>query len=400
MWNLLPEQASTFAAEVDRMYIVLTILSLLFALPIAGLVIYFGVKYRRGAKVDRTGALHESTPLELSWVTLLVILSLAVFVWGSQLYVRMYAMPDDALDIYVLGKQWMWQVQYPTGQREINQLHVPVGRPVRLTMISQDVIHSFYVPAFRTKTDVLPGRYSVMWFEATKPGEYDLFCAEYCGTEHSGMVGKVIVLEPRQYEEWLRTHVNGGADPIPEHVAGEGETALQTMAQSGEQLFLNLGCNSCHVTTGRGIGPSLVGLLGREEALTTGERIVADVQYIRRSILDPRAQIVAGYPAVMPTYEGQIDEDELFRLVEYIRSLTTAVDANQAPDNNPANETGEDNTPGDGPAESELNGSPAENGQTGTQEGDRAPDANLSGDQSDAADDNSAGGTVDENNQP
>ena len=389
MWNFLPEQASTFAAEVDRMYIVLTVLSLLFALPIAGLVIYFGIKYRRGANVDRTGALHESRPLEFSWITLLVVLSLAVFVWGSQLYVRMYAMPTDALDIYALGKQWMWQFQYPTGQREINVLHVPVGRPVRLTMISEDVIHSVYVPAFRTKTDVLPGHYAVMWFQATKTGEYDLFCAEYCGTEHSGMVGKVVVLEARQYEEWLRTHVSGGADPIPEHVANEAAQGPQTMAQTGEQLFINLGCNSCHVLNGRGIGPSLVGLWGREVTLSDGQTLVADAQYIRRSILDPRAQIVEGYPPVMPTFEGQIDEEELFSLVEYIRSLNTPTDANQAEDSNPANQTGADTTPGDGPEAGEPDRPPADADQNDTPGNE--PGTDLSGDQPDAADDNPAG---------
>lgn len=393
MWNFLPEQASTFAAEVDRMYIVLTVLSLIFALPIAGLVVFFGIRYRRGAKIDRTGALHESRPLEFSWITLLVVLSLAVFVWGSQLYVRMYAMPDDALDIYVLGKQWMWQFQYPTGQREINVLHIPVGRPVRLTMISEDVIHSFYVPAFRTKTDVLPGNYSVMWFEAIKTGEYDLFCAEYCGTEHSGMVGKVVVLEARQYEEWLRTHVSGGSDPIPEHAAGSVAEGPQNMAQSGEQLFTNLGCNSCHVLNGRGIGPSLVGLWGREVTLSDGTTLVADAQYIRRSILDPRSQIVEGYPPVMPTFEGQIDEDELFSLVEYIRALNTSTDANQPTDSNPANQTGEDNTPGDGPEAGEPDtpsGASDEADTTDSAQEDE-PGTDLSGDQPDAADDNPAG---------
>lgn len=401
MWNLLPEQASTFAAEVDRMYIVLTVLSLIFAVPIAGLIVYFGVKYRRGAKVDRTGALHESMPLEISWITLLVVLSLVVYVWGSQLYVRMYAMPADALEIYVLGKQWMWQVQYPTGQREINVVHVPVGRPVRLTMISQDVIHSFYVPAFRTKHDVLPGRYSVMWFQATKAGEYDLFCAEYCGTEHSGMVGKVIALEPRQYEAWLSTHVTGGADPIPESSAGTVGQGPPPMALTGEQIFTNLGCNSCHVANGRGIGPSLVGLLGREVELTDGQRLVADAQYIRRSILDPRAQIVAGYPPVMPTFAGQIDEQELFTLVEYIRSLSTPTDANQADDSNPANETGTDNTPGAGREEGAPQAQPTDSNREGTQAGNPPNNGNLSGDQPDAADDNPAGeSSTDDGQQP
>lgn len=353
MLNLLPEQASTFAAEIDRIYLVLTVLSLIFAVPIAGLIVYFGVKYRRGANVDRTGALTESTRLELSWITILVVLSMAVYVWSSTLYVRMYAMPEDALDVYVLGRQWMWQMQYPTGQRTINVLYVPVGRPVRLTMISQDVIHSFYVPAFRTKHDVVPGRYSMMWFEATKPGEYDLFCAEYCGTEHSGMVGKVIALEPREYEEWLRTHAVGGTDPIPEHAGAEPGQAPQTMAEIGEQLFINLGCNTCHLPTGRGIGPSLVGLLGREVELENGETLIADAQYIRRSILDPRSQIVAGYPPVMPTYEGQIEEQELFSLVEYISSLNTLLEAEV--DDDPSGDSDPEDT-GDVGIETDLVG--------------------------------------------
>lgn len=334
MGNFLPEQASTFAGQVDQMYIVLTLLALAFAVPIAALIVYFGVRYRSGANVNRVGALHESTKLEVSWITLLLIISLATFLWGSRLYAQMYNVPVDTLDVYVMGQQWMWQMQYPNGQREINVLHVPVGRAVRLTMISQDVIHSFYVPAFRVKHDVLPGIYTTMWFEATQAGEYDLFCAEYCGTEHSGMVGKVIALEPRQYEEWLSTHVAGGADPIPESSVGSAAEGQQTMAQTGEQLFTSFGCSSCHQPNGRGIGPSLVGLLGKEQEMSDGQVIVADAQYIRRSILDPRAQIVKGYPAVMPTFAGQIDEQELFTLVEYISALSTPADTQQAPDSN------------------------------------------------------------------
>lgn len=425
MGNFLPEQASTFAAQVDQMYIVLTLLALAFAVPIAALIVYFGVRYRRGANVDRTGALHESTKLEVSWVLLLLLISLPTFLWGARLYATMYTMPADALEVYVLGRQWMWQMQYPNGQREINLLHVPVGRPVRLTMISQDVIHSFYVPAFRVKHDVLPGIYTTMWFEATQAGEYDIFCAEYCGTEHSGMVGKVIALEPRQYEEWLRTHVNYGADPIPESSVGSAAEGQQTMAQTGEQLFVNFGCSSCHLPNGQGIGPSLVGLLGSEQEMEDGQVIVADAQYIRRSILDPRSQIVRGYPPVMPTYEGQIDEQELFSLVEYISSLTNPADAQQAPDSNPAIETGSDTTPGDGPEEGEPIDQPDDSGQEGSGDGSSLsgdqPDAandnptgsnetsdNLSGDQPDAADDNPSGegqtgsdnGNQGENDQP
>jgi cytochrome c oxidase subunit 2 len=392
MLDLFPEQASTFAAEIDRIYLVLTVLSLIFAVPIAALIVYFGVRYRRGANIDRTGALTESTRLELSWIVLLVVLSIGVYIWSTTLYVRMYAMPDDALDVYVLGRQWMWQISYPTGQRAINVLHVPVGRPVRLTMISQDVIHSFYVPAFRTKHDVVPGRYSVMWFEATAAGEYDLFCAEYCGTEHSGMVGKVIALEPRQYEEWLRTHAVGGADPIPEGAAGAPVQAPQTMAETGEQLFVNLGCNTCHRPTGQGIGPSLVGLLGSEVELESGETLIADAGYIRRSILDPRAQIVAGYPPVMPTYEGQIDEQAIFSLVEYISSLNTPADAVPPQESNPANETGADTIPGDGPEAGAAAADPADTGD------DASIDTDLTGDQPDAADNDPAGSGADEDN--
>ena len=393
MGNFLPEQASTFAGTVDQMYIVLTLLAL---------IVYFGVRYRRGANVNRVGALHESTKLELSWIVLLLVISLVTFGWGARFYVTMYAMPEDALHVYVSGKQWMWQMQYPNGQREINVLHVPVGRPVRLTMISQDVIHSFYIPAFRIKHDVLPGIYTSMWFQATQAGEYDLFCTEYCGTEHSGMVGKVVALEPRQYEEWLRTHVVGGADPIPESAVGSANEGPQTMAQTGEQLFISFGCNSCHLPNGQGIGPSLVGLLGSEQVMADGQTIVADAQYIRRSILDPRSQIVEGYPAVMPTYEGQIDEQELFSLVEYISALTTPADTQQAPDSNPATETGSDTTPGTGPEDSQPDAQPTDSGQ------ESSDGSSLSGDQPDAADNTPSGagqtgsdnGNQDENSQP
>ena len=214
----------------------------------------------------------------------------------------------------------MWKAQHPTGQREIDELHVPVGEPVRLTLISQDVIHSFYVPAFRLKRDVLPGRYTTAWFQATKTGVFRLYCAEYCGTDHAVMGGNIIVMEPRQYQAWLSGQPVGISDVIP-----EGETPPEppppSMASAGQALFQHLGCSTCHHEDGQGIGPSLVGLLGTQVNLANGQQVVADIQYIRDSVLDPHAQIVDGYPEIMPTYQGQINEEELLQLVEYIAAL-------------------------------------------------------------------------------
>lgn len=325
MWDflLLPESASTIAPDVDQLTLVLTALSFFFAFPIAALIVYFAIKYRRGSPADRSGAIVTSHTLETLWIAAPLVLALGLFGWGARLFVHMYEIPPDGLDVYVVGKQWMWQFEHPTGQREINELHVPVNQPVRLTMISQDVIHSFYVPAFRIKLDVLPGRYTVLWFEATQTGSFHLFCAEYCGTQHAGMIGRVVVMEPRQYQEWLTQRPLGLAQPIPQHAAVQPEAGLP-LASAGEVLFQNLGCSTCHLMDGRGTGPSLVGLFGSEVLLATGETVVADAQYIRRSIIDPNAQLVAGYPPIMPTYAGQISEEEVLRLVEYIRSLGAA----------------------------------------------------------------------------
>jgi cytochrome c oxidase subunit 2 len=247
---------------------------------------------------------------------------MGVFGWGARVYFDQYNVPDQAVDVYVVGKQWMWKFQHPTGQAEINVLHVPVDRPIRLTMISQDVIHSFYVPAFRIKRDVLPHRYTTVWFEATEAGEYHLFCAEFCGTLHSGMIGAVVAMEPHLYQEWLNQQpVGAQSDVIPEDTVPAGPEP-GSMASAGAELFENLGCISCHLMEGGGTGPSLVGVFGRQVQLESGETILADENYIRTSILDPNAQIVAGYPPVMPTYEDQIDEEELLRLVEYIKFLS------------------------------------------------------------------------------
>jgi cytochrome c oxidase subunit 2 len=232
---------------------------------------------------------------------------MVMFFWGASLYFTAMRPPEDALEVYVVGKQWMWHFQHLEGRREINELHVPVGRPVKLIMTSQDVIHSFYVPAFRIKMDVVPGRYTTTWFEAIKTGEYHLFCAEYCGTAHAGMGGRVWVLKPTQYEQWL-----GG---------GIGEEPL---AMAGERLFEQLGCGTCHRADAAGRGPMLHGLFGTPVQLQTGETVRADERYLRASILNPRAHIVAGYPPIMPPYEGQISEEGLVQIIAYIKALGQA----------------------------------------------------------------------------
>ena len=333
MWNqLFPERASTIANDVDLIFAGVLGLSLLFAVPVACLVIFFAIRYRRGVMRERYVDVHEGRGpertwiLETAWIVIPLILALGVFSWGARLYFNIYAMPADGMDVYVVGKQWMWKFQHPTGQTEIDELHVPVGFPVRLTMISEDVIHSFYVPAFRVKRDVVPGEYTTLWFEATQTGTFDLFCAEYCGTDHSRMLARVIVMEAGQYQEWISQRaIGGGTSFIPEGSAGEaaegGETTPATMADAGAQFFQDLGCASCHRDDGSGAGPSLVGLWEQEVELENGQSVAADMEYIRRSIIDPHSQLVAGYTAIMPTYEGQIDEEQLLTLIEYIRSL-------------------------------------------------------------------------------
>jgi cytochrome c oxidase subunit 2 len=228
---------------------------------------------------------------------------MVVFVWGARLYAMvMLSPPANALEVYAIGKQWMWKFQHPGGQREIDALHVPVGHPVKMTMTSQDVIHSFYVPAFRIKMDVVPGRYTTIWFEASKPGVYHLFCAEYCGTNHSRMLGQVVALPPTQYEEWLSSN-----------------RQVEPMAAAGARLFQQMGCAMCHDVTS--LAPPLAGVFGSPVTLATGETVRADEGYIRESILDPRAKVVAGYGPIMPTFQGQLSEEELTQLVAYIKSL-------------------------------------------------------------------------------
>lgn len=301
---LFPDQASTMATRIDSIFYVLVSLSIFFALLVAGLVLYFGVRYRSSSKADRSNIVHESLALEFSWSFIPFLMAMGIFGWSALVYFDIYSPPEDSLEIYVIGKQWMWQIQHPLGKSEINELHVPINQPVKLVMTSQDVIHSFFVPAFRIKQDVLPGRYTTMWFEATKTGEYHLFCTEYCGTDHSKMIGTVIAMEPQDYERWL----SGGG-------------SSESMAEVGARLFTQNGCSSCHLDAGGGIGPSLVGVFGTEVPLEGGGTALADEVYLRESIIDPGAKIVAGYNPVMSSYAGTLSEGNILQIVAYIKSL-------------------------------------------------------------------------------
>ena len=267
-------------------------------------VAWFAIRYRRRSEDERPRPIIGSTGLEIFWSATPLVVMLIMFYWGTDLYFRNFSPSGPSLDMYVIGKQWMWKIQHPEGRREINELHVPVGKTIRLIMGSEDVIHSFYVPAFRVKRDVVPGQFSSMWFQATKPGKYHLFCAEYCGNQHSGMTGWVYVMEPTEFENWL----SGGA-------AGE------SMAVAGQRLFERYGCAGCHRPDGKGRGPTLVGSFGRPVPLENGQKVKFDEAYIRESILHPQAKVVAGFTPVMPTFQGQVSEEGLLQLVAYIKSL-------------------------------------------------------------------------------
>jgi cytochrome c oxidase subunit II len=307
MWSgtpLFPEAASTMATRVDALYFFLIGLAVFFSLLIAGLITYYSLKYHRRSPRAIGMQSHGNLLLELAWTAIPLLITMVIFVWGAGLYFAMSRPPDNAIDIYVVGKQWMWKFQHLDGQREINELHVPAGRAVRLIATSEDVIHDWFVPAFRVKADVIPGRYVNIWFQATKPGRYHLFCAEYCGTKHSGMTGEVVVMKPRDYETWLSGGETGG-----------------TLASAGERLFVDLACNTCHRPDSQGRGPVLDGLIGRAVTLQSGESIVADEAYVRESILNPSAKITSGYQPIMPTFQGLVTEEQVLQIIEYVKSL-------------------------------------------------------------------------------
>jgi cytochrome c oxidase subunit 2 len=304
-FQLFPDQASSFAPRVDALYLFLVSVSAFFTILIFLAIMFLAIRYRRSAARNRTrrpGA--KFWILEAVWITIPLVLTMIMFLWGAAAYFDERVMPRDALQLNVLGKQWMWKIQHPQGRSEINELHVPLGRPVLLKMISEDVIHSFYLPAFRVKMDVLPDRYHTLWFEATKPGVYHLFCAEYCGTEHARMRGHVYVMHPSEYATWLA----GGEQQPP--------------VTAGEELFTRFRCDTCHFQGGQPRCPSLANLFGQSVQLTDGQIVTADELYIRESILNPAAKVVAGYQPIMPTFEGQVSEEQIFQLIEYIKSLS------------------------------------------------------------------------------
>jgi len=292
------------APRVDALYFFLLAISAFFGLLIAGLIVYYAIKFRRRAP-DQVGTqIHGGMVLEITWSVIPLMITMVIFVWGASVYFAMARPPEETLNVYVVGKQWMWKFQHLDGQREINELHVPVGRAVKLITTSEDVIHDFFVPAFRVKADVVPGRYVSIWFHATKPGRYRIFCAEYCGTRHSGMTGEVIVMEPSEYQTWL----SGGA------VEG-------SLASAGAKLFQDLACNTCHRPDAQGRGPVLEGLFGKTVTLQNGETITVDEAYVRESILQPAAKITAGFQPIMPTFQGLVSEEQLLELIEYVKSL-------------------------------------------------------------------------------
>jgi cytochrome c oxidase subunit 2 len=304
-FRLFPDQASSIAPRIDALYVFLLCVSGFFTLLIFAAIVYLAIKYRKGRPQDapRPHA-GQHWILEASWIAVPLMLTMVMFYWGAKLYFEIRTPPSDAIELQVVGKQWMWKIYHPQGRSEINELHVPVGRPIRLRMISEDVIHSFFIPAFRVKMDVLPGRYTSMWFEPTQPGEYYLFCAEYCGTDHANMEGRVLAMDPADYAKWL---------------AGSTSDPPQT---AGGRLFTQFRCHTCHnegVTDLR--SPPLHGIFNSTVALVDGRSARADETYIRESIVNPMAKITAGYQPVMPTYQGQLSEEQILALIEYIKSL-------------------------------------------------------------------------------
>lgn len=302
MFPIQPEQASTVSVEWDYLFYFLTALTIFFAGLIFLLVFYFAIKYRRRSPDEVPPQNEGNLLLELAWTIIPAGICVLIFVWASELFVRTQRPPANAEEIFVVAKQWMWKVQHPEGPREIDQLHIPVGQPIKLTMTSEDVIHDFGVPAFRIKKDVVPGMYSTEWFTATKTGEFHLFCDQYCGTGHSHMVGTIVVMKPDDYTHWLTSQMN-----------------VEPLSERGERLFAQLGCNTCHAEGAKTAAPPLQGLFGSEVRLQNGQTVKADDEFLRNAILGPQG--VAGYPTLMPTFQGQVNEEEVLALIAYIKSL-------------------------------------------------------------------------------
>lgn len=304
----MPLQASEHARKVDDLYIFLVGLTFFFFALIVYLTLAFAWKYRRKKEGVLTVNFQHNLALELIWSIIPLILVIGIFFWGFNDYVSAFVVPNDALEIHVTGRKWQWAFEYPDGTRSIKQLHVPVGKPVRLIMTSEDVLHAFYIPSMRIKQDVIPGRYVEMPFTATAPGKHQVFCAEYCGRDHSGMLAEVYVDSPEQYQKWLEV--------------GDPELYKMPPVELGKDVYTRAGCNSCHTIDGsKGEGPSFKGLFGRNEKFKDGSSLVVDENYIRESILNPQAKVVAGYEPIMPTFQGLLREVEIKGIIAYIKSL-------------------------------------------------------------------------------
>ena len=301
---LFTQAASSLASDVDLLYFFILAVASFFVVLVTALVVFFAIKYRRQHADEVGHEIHGSIALELIWTVIPFILAMVMFFWGADLYFRIARPPADAMDVFVVGKQWMWKVQHPEGVREINELHIPVGRPVRITLGSEDVLHDYFIPAFRVKMDAVPGRLTTMWFTATRTGAYHIFCAEYCGTQHSGMIGQVIVMEPQDYEAWLA-----------------GGRTTGTPVENGERLFTALACITCHKPDATGRGPILAGVFGSTVQLQDGRRVVADENYLRESIMNPQSKVVLGYQPIMPTSQGTVSEENLLQLIAYLKTL-------------------------------------------------------------------------------
>ncbi len=302
---LFPPEASSIAPYTDEFYFYLLVISFIGTGIVVAMVIGFSVLYRKERNPEAT-QIEGNTLLEATWTIIPLGLFLIAFVWGALLYFRIYNPPTNAMNIYIVGKQWMWKAEHPGGQHEINALHVPTNRPVQLTMISQDVFHSFSIPAFRVKREVIPGRYTTVWFEATQPGTYHLFCTQYCGTLHSQMIGEVVAMSPEDYQKWTNSSTSGSS-----------------LAQNGERLFASLGCGQCHSGNPEARGPNLAGIYGAKIQLANGSFVTADDAFLRDIILNPTLHQVAGYAPIMPTYQGQVSEEGLISLVEFIKNLNS-----------------------------------------------------------------------------
>ncbi len=345
----MPEQASNFAWEIDLFYYFLTALTVFFTVGIAVAAFVFMVKYRRRSEGEVPEQMEGAMKLEITWTVIPFLISMFIFAWGAKLYYEMYTDPKEALEIFVTGKQWMWRAQHPDGQREINELHLPLGRRVKLTMTSEDVIHSYFIPAFRTKTDVVPGRYTTSWFTPTKIGTFHLFCAEYCGTEHSKMIGSIVVMDPADYQAWLR-----------------GVPREAPPAEAGQKFFTDLACNNCHLEQDGGRGPTLVGLYGTDVRLNDGSVVKADDTFLRESILRPNSKVVAGYAQDMPTFQGLVTEEQVAMIIAYLKSI--------GPNQRGAASGGARATPSPSPAASPATRQPA----TGAARTAAAPQSNQS----------------------